>query len=75
MGYCTIRLDHDISRVYTIMFFGVKTATKGYLLIAGSPDIFQSNMAKQMVALEFVKMYLDNLVIIPRQAWKTISKS
>ena len=32
--------------------------------IAGSPDIFQEKMADLMAALEFVKTYLDDLLII-----------
>jgi hypothetical protein len=32
--------------------------------IAGSPDFFQAKMSEQMVALEFVKTYLDDLVCI-----------
>ncbi len=31
--------------------------------IAGSPDIFQAKMPKLMVALEFVRTYLDDLLI------------
>ena len=32
--------------------------------IAGSPDIFQAKMLELMVALEFVKTYLDGLLCI-----------
>ena len=32
--------------------------------IAGSPDIFQEKMADLMASLEFVKTYLDDLLII-----------
>ena len=32
--------------------------------IAGSPDIFQEKMADLMATLEFVKTYLDDLLII-----------
>ena len=32
--------------------------------IAGSPDIFQANVSKLMVAIEFVRTYLDDLLCI-----------
>ncbi len=32
--------------------------------IAGSPDIFQEKMTDLMATLEFVKTYLDDLLII-----------
>ena len=34
--------------------------------VAGSPDIFQSKMSELMAALEFVRMYLDDLLIISK---------
>ncbi len=34
--------------------------------IAGSPDIFQAKMSKLMVALEFVRTYLDDLLCITK---------
>ena len=65
MGYYTIRLDPDASRVCTIIFPWGKYSYKRLPMgIAGSPDIFQSKMSELMVALEFVKTYLDDLLII-----------
>jgi hypothetical protein len=65
MGYYTIRLDPDASRVCTIIFSWGKYSYKRLpTSIASSPDIFQSKMSELMVALEFLKMYLDNLLII-----------
>jgi hypothetical protein len=32
--------------------------------IAGSPDIFQEKMSDLMAALEFIRKYLDDLLII-----------
>ncbi len=32
--------------------------------IAGSPDIFQAKMSELLVALEFVRTYLDDLLCI-----------
>ena len=34
--------------------------------IAGSPDIFQAKMSKLMVALDFVRTYLDDLLCITK---------
>ena len=34
--------------------------------IAGSPDIFQAKMSEHMVALEFVRTYLDDLLCIAK---------
>ena len=34
--------------------------------IAGSPDIFQAKMLELMVALEYVRTYLDDLLCITR---------
>ena len=34
--------------------------------IAGSPDIFQAKMSELMIALEYVKKYLDNLLIMTK---------
>ena len=35
--------------------------------IAGSPDIFQAKMSELMMALEYVKAYLDDLLIISKK--------
>ena len=34
--------------------------------IAGSPDIFQAKMSELMVALEFMRTYLDDLLCISK---------
>ena len=34
--------------------------------VVGSPDIFQANMSKLRVALEFVQTYIDDLLCITR---------
>ena len=57
MGYYTIRLDPDASKICTIIFpWGILIG------IAGSPDIFQEKMLELMKSLEFVRAYLDNLL-------------
>ena len=34
--------------------------------IAGSPDMFQAKMSELMLALEFVRTYLDDLLVITK---------
>ncbi len=67
MGYCTIRLDPDASKICTIIFpwgkFSYKRLAMG---IAGSPDIFQGKMSELMESLEYVRAYLDDLLCISK---------
>jgi len=65
MGYYTIRLDPDSSEICTIIFPWGKYSYKRLPMgIAGSPDIFQEKMSDLMAVLDFVKTYLDDLLII-----------
>ena len=67
MGYYTIRLDPDASRICTIIFPWGKYSYKRLLMgIAGSPDIFQAKMSELMIDLEFVRTYLDDLLTITK---------
>jgi hypothetical protein len=67
MGYYTIRLDPDASRICTIIFPWEKYSYKRLPMgIAGSPDIFQSKMLELMEDLEYVQAYLDDLLCISR---------
>jgi hypothetical protein len=67
MGYYTIRLDPDASKICTVIFpwgkYSYKRIPKG---IAGSPDIFQEKMSEIMESLEFVRAYLDDLLCISK---------
>ena len=38
--------------------------------VAGSPEIFQSKMSELMMALEYVRTYLDDLLIISKSTLK-----
>ena len=63
MGYYTIRLDPDASKICTIIFpWGKYSYLRLPMGIAGSPDIFQAKMSELMVAFEFVRTYLDDLL-------------
>ena len=67
MGYYTIRLDPDASKICTIIFpWGKYSYLRLPMGIAGSPDIFQAKMSELMVALEFVRTYLDDLLCITK---------
>jgi hypothetical protein len=71
MGYYTIRLDPDASRICTIIFPWGKYSYKRLPMgIAGSPDIFQAKMSELMIALEYVRTYLDDLLIITKSSLK-----
>jgi hypothetical protein len=61
MGYYTIRLDTDASRICIINFpWGKYSYKRLPMSIAGSADIFQLEMLELMINLEFVCNYLDN---------------
>jgi hypothetical protein len=69
MGYYTIRLDPDASRICTVIFPWGKYSYKRLPMgIAGSPDIFQSKMLELMEDLEYVQAYLDVLLCIFRSS-------
>ena len=58
MGYFTIRLDPDASRICTIIFPWGKYSYKRLPMgVAGSPDIFQAKMSELMIDLEFFRTY------------------
>ncbi len=61
MGYYTIRLDPDASKICTIIFPWEKYSYKRLPMgIAGFPDIFQGKMLELMKSLEYVRAYLDD---------------
>ena len=67
MGYYTICLDPDASKICTIIFpWGKYSYLRLPMGIAGSPDIFQAKMSELMVAFEFVRTYLDDLLCITK---------
>ncbi len=67
MGYYTIRLDPDASKICTIIFPLEKYSYKRLPMgIAGSPDIFQEEMLELIESLEIVRAYLNNLLCITK---------
>jgi hypothetical protein len=70
MGYYTIRLNPDASKICTITFpWGKNSYLRLPMGLAGSSEIFK--MSKLMAALEFVRAYLDDFLCITRQVWMT----
>ena len=67
MGYWTIRLDPDAQKICTIILpWGKYSYMRLPMGVAGSPDIFQEKMSDLMCALEFVRTYLDDLLVITK---------
>ena len=67
MGYYTIRLDPDASKICTIIFSWDKYSYLRLPMgIAGSPDILQAKMMDLMQSLEYVRAYIDDLLSITR---------
>ncbi len=68
MGYYTIRLDPMASEMCTIIFpwgkYSYKRLPMGF---GGSADIFLAQIMDLMASLEFVQVYMDDLLIITRQ--------
>jgi len=67
MGYYTIRLDPQAVEMFTIIFpwgkYSYLRLPMGYV---GSADIFQAEMMDLMEALEYVRTYIDDLLVITR---------
>jgi hypothetical protein len=67
MGYYTIKLDPAASKVCTIIFpwdkYSFKILPMGF---GGSADIYQAQMMDLMASLEYVQVYIDDLLIITR---------
>ncbi len=64
MGYYTIRLDPDATKICTVIFPWGKYSYKRLPMgIAGSPDIFQENRTEQLRKVgNFIDYYLDKFI-------------
>jgi hypothetical protein len=72
MGYYTIRLDPDASKICTIIFPWRKYSSKQLPMgVAGSPDVFQKKMLELMESLEYARAYLDDLLYISKSSLET----
>ncbi|MGH7974221.1 MAG: reverse transcriptase/ribonuclease H family protein, partial [bacterium] len=71
MGYFTIRLNPDAQRYCTIVLpWGTYKYLRLPLGVANSPDIFQDKMSDLMIGLEFVRTYLDDLLVITKASFE-----
>lgn len=67
MGYYTIRLDPDAQKICTIIFpWGKYSYLRLPMGISCAPDIFQEKMSTLMETLEYVKTYIDDLLVITK---------
>jgi hypothetical protein len=65
MGYYTIKLDADAKKMCTfVTHFGKYQYLRLPMGISYSPYIFQENMSELMQHLNFVRTYLDDLLVI-----------
>ena len=70
MGYYTIRLDADSQKICTIILpWGKYSYIRQPMGIAGSPDIFQEKMSALMDQLEYVRTYLDDLLVLTKDTY------
>ncbi len=70
MGYYTIRLNPDAQRLCTIVLpWGKYKYLRLPMGISGAPDIFQAKMSGLMAGLEFVRVYLDDCLILNKSTF------
>jgi hypothetical protein len=67
MGYYTIRLDPMASEMCTIIFqWGKYSFLRLPMGFTGSADIFQAEMGNLMASLKYVRVCIDDLLVITR---------
>lgn len=65
MGYYTIRLNPDAQKLCTIILpWGKYQYLRLPMGVSGAPDIFQAKMSALMAGLEFVRVYLDDCLVL-----------
>eukprot|EP00978_Attheya_sp_CCMP212_P045379 scaffold343876_cov75-Attheya_sp.AAC.2 len=70
MGYYTIRLTPNASRLCTIVFpWGQYEYLRLPMGVHNSPGIFQHQMSSLMTGLEFVRAYLDDILTITKDTF------
>ena len=71
MGYYTIRLDPDSSKICTIVLpWGKYSYQRLPMGVAGLPGIFQEKMMGLMSDLRYVRAYIDDLLIILKDLFR-----
>ena len=70
MGYYTIRLDPDSQKICTIILpWGKYSYFRLPMGIWGSPDFFQEKMTGLMQSLDYIRCYIDDLLIISKDSY------
>jgi hypothetical protein len=71
MGYCAIRLTPNAQKSCTIVFpWGKYSYLRLPMGIANLLDIFQSKINQLMDGLNYVQAYLDNILILTKNAYE-----
>mgnify|MGYP002063961838 CR=1 FL=1 len=71
MGYYHIHLTPEASRLCTIVMpWGKYEYVRLPMGVCNSPDIFQEHMSDLMAGLEFVRVYIDDLLVITKSDFK-----
>jgi hypothetical protein len=69
MGYYTIKLGPTATKMRTIIFpWGKYSYQRLPIGFSGSADIFQAEMGNLMATLEYVRVYIDNLLVITKSS-------
>jgi hypothetical protein len=70
MGYYHIELNPDSKRLCTIVLpFGKFEYQRLPMGLCNSPDIFQEKMSELFAGLDFVRAYIDDLLITSHDSW------
>ena len=71
MGYYHIELNPDSKRLCTIVLpFGKFEYQRLPMGLCNSPDIFQEKMSELFAGLDFVRAYIDDLLITSNSTWQ-----
>jgi len=71
MGYYHIELNPDSRKLCTIVLpWGKYEYQRLPMGLCNSPDIFQEKMGELMADLEFVRAYIDDLIILTKDTWE-----
>ncbi|MFM8622685.1 MAG: RNase H-like domain-containing protein, partial [Holophagaceae bacterium] len=71
MGYYTIRLNPDAQKLCTIVLpWGKYQYLRLPMGVSGAPDIFQAKMSSLMTGLEFVRVYLDDCLVLNKTSFE-----
>ena len=71
MAYYTIHLDPNSSKYCTLILpWGKYSYQRLPMGINGAPDIFQEKMSALMSGLEFVRTYIDDVLVLTKSSFQ-----